>query len=330
MKDLQRVYETNRAHLYTSRPKDVKLGEKIKLSKEDEPLSKWLSRSRARFALLGVSEEIGVCANNGQKGTANIWPHFLKAFLNMQANSFSQAEEIALIGTYKPKTDQSLPLTKQVEEVDTALRELISEIAQYDKIPLVVGGGHNNAYPILCALSAKASQPLSVLNLDAHPDFRACEGRHSGNPFRYAKVKGALHKYALLGYHSAYIPQYVWADLQKDTNCWACSYEEIAFGEQSFKHILSEAIAFLEGEPCGLELDVDAIAGADASAGSPSGFSLEEARQYVRTSTIRLRPCYFHLCEARAIEEPSTFVGKRLAYLLHDFIYAYLLKSQSK
>ena len=326
MKSLKRIYSSARAELYTPRVRDVKLGERIDLAREGETLSSWLERSLADFVLLGIKEDIGVQANSGRSGTADVWEPFLEAFLNMQANSFCKAERLAILGTYEPELNKKQPLYEQVSVVDTALQEIILQIVQFNKIPILVGGGHNNAYPLLFGLQAEEKRPLSALNLDAHPDFRACEGRHSGNPFRYAKVASVLHKYALLGYHRAYMPEYIWSDLQRDSNIWACSYEEIAFGEKRFEDVLREAVAFIENEPCGLELDVDSIAGADASARSPAGFSLQQARQYVQYATEKLRPLYFHLCEARAVEEPPYFVGKRLAYLVHDFLCAYPLR----
>ena len=191
-------------------------------------------------------------------------------------------------------------------------------------IPILIGGGHNNAYPLLLGCRKVNKGPISVLNLDAHPDFRVCEGRHSGNPFSYARKAALLDKYALLGYQMAYMPNYILEAMKEDPDCWLCSYEEIALeGRNNFAYALQEAIKFIEQCPSGLELDIDVIEGADASAASPSGCSFTEARTYVRQATRYLSPLYFHLCEARAVDEPPLQAAKRLAYLVYDLLSAY-------
>ncbi|MGF1948884.1 arginase family protein, partial [Enterococcus gallinarum] len=79
---------------------------------------------------------------------------------------------------------------------------------------------HNNAYPCIKG-AAKGWHKAGVLeiaqinavNLDAHADYRAMEGRHSGNAFRYAEEDGYLEKYCVIGLHENYITQNVWMDM---------------------------------------------------------------------------------------------------------------------
>ena len=52
---------------------------------------------------------------------------------------------------------------------------------------IVLGGGNNNSLPVLRPVRAATSKPVAAVNCDPHADFRRAEGRHSGNPFRYAK-----------------------------------------------------------------------------------------------------------------------------------------------
>ena len=69
---------------------------------------------------------------------------------------------------------------------------------------IVLGGGNNNSLPVLRAVRAATSRPTAAVNCDPHADFRRAEGRHSGNPFRYAKQEGALERYAVFGLHEGY------------------------------------------------------------------------------------------------------------------------------
>lgn len=83
-----------------------------------------------------------------------------------------------------------------------------------------IGGGHNNAYPLLKGASKglyKSGQiPLASLNcisLDAYADFRALEGRHSGNAFSYAEEDGYLQKYCVIGIRENHLTQNIWLDV---------------------------------------------------------------------------------------------------------------------
>ena len=76
---------------------------------------------------------------------------------------------------------------------------------------VVIGGGHNNCYPIIRAAathSGRRTLPLDVVNLDPHADCRnVAEGRHSGNGFSTAFGEGLIRKYFLCGYHNRYNSQ---------------------------------------------------------------------------------------------------------------------------
>ena len=75
---------------------------------------------------------------------------------------------------------------------------------------------------------------------------------------------------------------------------------------------------------CGLEIDVDSISGALASASSLSGFQLDQVRELIALS--RTSPLgYLHICEAApeladGRKDPNS--GKNIAYLVTDFIKA--------
>ena len=212
-----------------------------------------------------------------------------------------------------------------VSEMDRVLADWVSFFASLGKRVLVVGGGHNNALPVMEGMCRGRSMgSISVFNIDAHADMRVPVERHSGNAFSFAWKRKILHRYVLLGFHEAYMPAYIMDTYEKHSErFFAKSYEQICvdnFKEEGMQRALEEGVAFLEGENVQLEIDIDSLAYADSSARSPEGWSLRETRRYLRYITRRLQPLALHLCEGRAEEEPDYLVGKRLGYLIFDFL----------
>jgi formiminoglutamase len=77
----------------------------------------------------------------------------------------------------------------------------------------------------------------------------------------------------------------------------------------------------LSTEKLGVELDLDAIQFMPSSALTPSGFTLEEVRFYIRMLAQTQRVHYLHLPEGAPKDElGKSLVGKALAYLVSDFI----------
>ena len=76
-----------------------------------------------------------------------------------------------------------------------------NQIVLADKKPIIIGGGHNNAYGNIKGTSLAIGEPINVINFDAHSDFRPEEGRHSGNGFSYAYTEGFLNYYFIQWYN---------------------------------------------------------------------------------------------------------------------------------
>ncbi|MFW5810417.1 MAG: arginase, partial [Thermodesulfobacteriota bacterium] len=82
---------------------EVKIGSDLRLLKNSDPenLSKALNESAAsgaKYAVLGIPEDVGVRANLGRKGARSAWKAFLTEFLNLQSNRFLDSKKILLIG----------------------------------------------------------------------------------------------------------------------------------------------------------------------------------------------------------------------------------------
>ncbi len=294
---------------------EVKLGEKVAVYSD-------LENFTGKYVVLGVKEDVGPRANLGLSGSDAGYACFLKRFLNMQSNSFLSGEEVLLMGEVRVNLviDELGALRKGVEELDDLLVSLLVPIYERGLVPILVGGGHNNAYSLIKACSLVQGAAINVVNCDPHADFRPLEGRHSGNSFSYAMQEGWLANYAVLGLHQQYNSQSMLERLA-EKECYVTFFEEYLTGERDFIVDIEDVLRQISDVSLGVELDMDAIIDMPSSAFTPSGFSLEEARKYVIKCAKSKKAAYLHLPEAAPKNEhEEAIVGKALAYLVSDFV----------
>jgi formiminoglutamase len=299
----------------SQREGEVKLGEKVSVYADLDSFS-------GKYVVLGVKEDIGPRANLGLSGSDAGYACFLKRFLNMQSNSFLSGEEVLLLGEVVANVDFTSvdDLRLGVTELDDFLISILVPVYEKGLIPIVIGGGHNNAYPLIKACSMVQKKAIDVVNCDPHADFRALEGRHSGNSFSYAVKEGWLANYAVLGLHQQYNSQSM-LDRLLENECRFTFFEAYLIGERDFLQDVDNQLLQVGDTVLGVELDMDAIIGMPSSAFTPSGFSLEDARRYVVKCAKSKKAAYLHLPEAAPKNErEEAIVGKALAYLVCDFV----------
>ena len=299
----------------SQREGEVKLGEKLSVFTD-------LDSFIGKYVVLGVREDVGPRANLGLSGADAGYVCFLKRFLNMQSNSFLSGEEVLLFGEVSVNSliTELDVLRKGVTELDGLLVSLLVPIYEKGLIPILIGGGHNNAYPLIKACSMVQNKAMDVVNCDPHADFRPLEGRHSGNSFSYAMQEGWLANYAVLGLHQQYNSQSMLERLA-EKECYVTFFEEYLTGERDFIVDIEDVLRQISDVSLGVELDMDAIIDMPSSAFTPSGFSLEEARKYVIKCAKSKKAAYLHLPEAAPKNErEEAIVGKALVYLVSDFI----------
>jgi formiminoglutamase len=325
---------------------ETKLGERIASVKDPANLQESLLSSPCKYVLVGIPEDIGVRANLGTGGADTAWLPFLHSFLNIQSNDFFSGEELMLLGHFdfgdiKFLIDQNAYNQEEkvdayrhaVNFIDEEVEKLLKEIAFAGKIPVVIGGGHNNAYPIIKGVAKglfKAEKiplaQINSINLDAQADFRPMEGRHSGNAFKYAEDEGFLGKYAIIGLHENYIPQNILMEIHENPFIQYISYEDIFIHERkNFIQAVAHATGFTEDSFTGIELDVDCIEKVLSSALTPSGINALLARQYINFTATDCKTAYLFISEGACQlidgkKDDST--GKLISYLVSDFIKA--------
>lgn len=327
MKGLKIYSKGSVQKLITTRKGETKFGEGLQYV---EDISE-LKDHQAHYVLLGIAEDIGIRANHGKPGASGAWKAALKSLLNIQKNRFNNSENIILLG----EIDCSLQMNKAsnidredpnyfqklgdlVKEIDELVTEVIEKIISAGKIPIIIGGGHNNAYGNIKASAKALKDPINVINIDAHTDLRQLEHRHSGNGFSYAIEGGYLRKYHVFGLHKNYTPEYIFEEMDRSENLNFDLYETL--NQNQIRSRFQEALKTISLSNFGFELDCDAIANFPSSAVSPSGFSMQDVRYFIKTISRSKNCCYFHICEAATNTENSTSVGKSLAYFVSDFI----------
>lgn len=328
---------------------ETKLGEKLKTIDASSDVLGQLAASSARFVLFGIPEDIGVQANHGQGGADSAWLPFLKHFVNIQSADRFSGDEMVLLGhfdfsdveelvnmnarSYEEKVDALRHAVANI--IDDEVEELTKLIIAAGKTPIAIGGGHNNAYPLIRGAAkmlhrnGKASKAMiNAVNVDAHADYRISEGRHSGNGFRYAMEEKYLQRYAVVGLHENYNAQSMMDDLYSNIHIQYTSFEDIFILEKlNFRQAVAQAFNFTDDEYVGVELDLDAVRDTLSSAMTPSGITSIHARQYVVFAAAHPRIAYLHICEGAVVMDDGRTdekTGKLIAYLVSDFVKAAL------
>lgn len=343
--NFKRITKKQILSLTNMRKYETKLGEVIDCCKDEEtPLEEVIKSGKARYVLFGVPEDAGIQANLGMGGARSLWTAFLKSFLNIQSNDYFSGEQILALGAFDFSEEIRLitatainpeerlaALRSFVEKIDMQVEEIVKIICRNGKIPVIIGGGHNNAYGAIKGaakgLYSAGVIPLaqiSAINLDAHPDYRMKEGRHSGNAFRYADDDGYLNKYFALGVHENYLQDVVVRDMQENPFIDYITYEDIFLKEKfNFTQAVARATGFVEDNLTGVELDLDCIENVVSSAMTPSGLSALNARFFLHFIPTEIQVAYLHICEGSSHLDDGTsskLTGKLVSYLVSDFV----------
>lgn len=316
---------------------EQKLAESILLP-EGEDLHGILQNSAANFVLLGVKEDIGIRGNLGVPGARNAWDVALKALFAVQSNRYLAGDNILALGAleFEELLEEADGLSVRQDgdvkrfrelcaQVDEVVSATIEAIVRAGKIPIVIGGGHNNSYGNLKGCSQAIGTRVACLNIDPHADYRALEGRHSGNGFSYARHEGHLGRYAIFGLHESYNSEAMLHQLSNDREISFQSFEGLlALNSIEFQQRFKNLLQWCGQGPFGLELDMDTTTNFPVSALNPSGFTLNQLRVLVSAAAALKAPHYFHICEASpdrcATSQEQQLMGKSIAFLITDFV----------
>ncbi|KIA85864.1 formimidoylglutamase [Flavobacterium sp. AED] len=329
------------AKITNHRSGEIKFGEKmITVPKGTDPIA-FLKTCEAKYVLFGIPEDIGIRANFGRPGAASAWDSAIKSIANIQHNRFCKGSQLIVLGQLNVSEemkevehldfndiDDRSKLSQLVEKIDKDVSHIIFNIVKLGKIPIVIGGGHNNAYGNIKGSALAKGKPINAINFDAHSDFRILEGRHSGNGFSYAYEEGFLKKYFIFGLHENYTSKSVLDIIKKlEDRVRYNTYDSVNIRkEKEFNQEMTQALEFINDDFYGVEIDLDAIPNIACSAMTLSGFSVEQLRQFVSFFAKNKNATYLHICEGApdlGEEKNNHLIGKLIGYLVTDFIKAH-------
>lgn len=293
-----------------------------------------------KIAILGVPESIGPQANLGRGGAEGGWDAFQSQFYNLQYTpellQQTALAKVLMVGAVKcddlmaqvngsesPRVEQ---LRALCAELDVRVEHALMPLFQAGYEVILIGGGHNNAYPLLRALHQATGQACGAVNLDPHADFRALEGRHSGNGFSYAHAEGALAFYHVVSLHEGKNSAQSLENLAHAGFQYDSMYQLYQRGfTTAMADIAAKAAAWQV--PLGIELDLDAIQFAPASAYNTTGVQFSEAFGFVKTLAALPAARYLHLAEAAPSCHPAGIAAgiQHSGQLLSELVLAWLL-----
>ena len=317
---------------------EIKFGEKMITVPKNTDTIEFFKTCEAKYVLFGIPEDIGVRANFGRPGAASAWNSSIKSIANIQHNRFCKGSQLIVLGQldvskvmkevqnldFNDSNDRSR-LSQLVTIINKDVSHIIFNIVKSGKIPIIIGGGHNNSYGNIKGSALAKGKSINAINFDAHSDFRILEGRHSGNGFSYAYEEGFLKKYFIFGLHENYTSKRVLDIIKKiESRVRFNTYESVNIRkEKEFDLEMAYALEFINNDFFGIEIDLDAIPNIACSAMTTSGFSVEQLRQFISFFAKNKNATYLHICEGApdlGEEKNNHLIGKLIGYLITDFI----------
>ena len=329
--------ESDLEALVVQRRNEIKFGEQLHFLTDSHSIYEQIKSLDVSYVIFGIKEDLGVLAHYGNAGTSRAWDATIKVLLNIQNNAFLKSEKTLILGhfdfsDYPNKLEKwhdnpkkwIKKARKLICEIDKQVTYLTQLIVSAGKIPIVVGGGQNNAYGLIKGTALAKKSPINSINFDAHPDFRPEEGRHSGNGFSYAYAEGFLKNYFVFGLHENYTSDIILRTIKKIKAIKYITFEELRIRKEiAYKKAIELAIEHVNNTYFGLEMDCDAIQGIPSNNKTPSGFTILKARNFIHQIGQESNVAYFHICEAAPDDNDSQDVGKLISFLITDFIKAH-------
>lgn len=250
---------------------DIRIGSIIQITTSIQDISE------GDIVLLGIPQDIGVERNGGRKGAAEA-PFTVRECLGkFSVNGLGKQKVVVHdIGNIMCEG-------RTLEDIRADHQAIILALLEKGANIVVIGGGHDNAFPSTQALRHACSR-FAVINIDPHLDVRELvEGKgHSGSPFRemleQAKpelfIEFGTQQFSAATHHR---------DFVVESGGSIIPYEHIRLvGNPALQ--LSELLVGIEqgGMALHVSFDMDAVNAAYApgvSASAPIGFTADEIVQ---------------------------------------------------
>ena len=258
-------------------------------------------RQEPTIALLGYAVEAGVIRNGGRSG-AKDGPDSIRKMLGPLANHLNETALVYDYGNIVVEDDD-------IDAAQLLMRDSIYACLQENHLPIILGGGHDAAYPHYLGVQKyleTTGQTVGIINFDAHFDLRPIiDGRgHSGSPFlQIANQFSDSFNYLVLGIQKASNPK----NLFETASSLHCHFLEIEQFNIAHWDLVKKCITNFIGsiDKVYVSIDLDGFSSAYApgvSAPSPLGFTPEivwkaldviiQSNKLVSIDIVELNPAY--------------------------------------
>lgn len=227
-----------------------------------------------KIAMLGYAVDAGVISNGGRSG-AKDGPDSIRKMLGPLANHVNETTLVYDYGNIVVEDDD-------IDAAQLLMRDTIYTCLQENHLPVILGGGHDAAYPHYLGIQKHietTGQTVGIINFDAHFDLRPLtDGKgHSGSPFlQIANQFSNSFNYLVLGIQKASNPK----TLFKTASSLNCNFLEIEQFNIAHWDLVKNSITNFIGsvDKVYVSIDLDGFSSAYApgvSAPSPLGFTPE-------------------------------------------------------
>lgn len=234
-----------------------------------------------KIAIVGYAGDEGVRRNQGRTGTA-LGPEQIRKMMGPMAYHLPESVRVYDLGNF-------ITVGDHMEETHIQLYATIKKLLSEKVFPLILGGGHDLAFPHGRAAIEHCldkGEKLGIINLDAHFDLRSkVDGKgHSGSPFfQLAESYPKDFHYLCLGLQRAATPLELFDQAISCKTAWV---EIEDFNMSNWNQIVQVIDNFCQQvNKIYLSIDLDGFSSAYApgvSAPSPWGFSPELAAKVIQ------------------------------------------------
>ncbi len=258
-------------------------------------------RQDTKIALLGYAVDAGVTSNGGRSG-AKDGPDSIRKMLGPLANHVNETTLVYDYGNIVVEDDD-------IEAAQLLMRDTIFTCLQENHLPVILGGGHDAAYPHYLGIQKHietTGQTVGIINFDAHFDLRPLtDGKgHSGSPFfQIANQFSDSFNYLVLGIQKASNPKTLF-ETASSLNCNFLEIEQFTIAHWDLvKNKIANFIASVDKVYVTIDLDGFSSAYAPGvSAPSPLGFTPEiawkaleeiiQSNKLLSVDIVELNPAY--------------------------------------
>lgn len=189
------------------------------------------------FCIIGFKSDEGVKRNRGRVGAK-------KAPDEIRKHLFSLPWHFGSVALYDAG---DVECSGDLELAQDELKSLVSIVHEKKLFPIILGGGHEVAFPSIMGFYESRGKLPSIVNFDAHFDMRDySSGPTSGTSFRqigdFCKSRGERFKYCCVGIQKSANTKELF-DVAKDYGAKWIDIEMVRFNP---KRALAELSAFLD------------------------------------------------------------------------------------